>query len=604
MERVRARGRAAQLVLDLLERGRVDQVAQLLLAEQLLQQVAVERERLGAPLGERRVVLVHVRGDVVEEERRGERRGARRLDLDEVDTALPERLEEPAERGQVEDVLEHLAVGLEHDREVRVAAGDLQEALRLEPLLPERRPLAGPAARDQERARRVLAEARAEERRPADLGDDEVLQLLRADEQLLLGRRRVRVGQVERDAVVRPDEVDLEPERLAQARGERQRPGRVHAGAERREDAEAPVADLVAEALDDDRAVRREHAGRLLLLAEEDEQVLGGALVELVLRRQALAGALVVERDQLAAGAADRLAELVRPADALALPERHQARDAGSGRDEHAVARDLLDPPRRGAEEERLADARLVDHLLVELADAPAALDEVHAEQPAVRDRPRVGHREPARALAPAQETGDPVPGDARAQLGELLGRVAAGEHVEHVLELLAREVAERPGPADEVVELVDRDLLLGADGDDLLGEHVERVARDARLLDQPLLHAPDDDGRLEQIGPELREDAALGRLVQAMAGAADPLEPAGDRLRRLDLDDQVDRAHVDAELERGRGDEARDVAALQQLLDLDALLARERPVVGARDLAPPPARSGAGRAARRGGGC
>ena len=312
MELVRARRRAAQLALDLLERGRVDQVAQLLLAEQLPQQVAVEGERLGAPLGERRVVLVHVRGDVVEEERRGERRRGRRLDLDEVDAALPERLEKAAERGQVEHVLQALAVGLEHDREVRVPAGHLQEPLRLEPLLPERRPLARPPARDEERARGVLAEARAEQGRPAELGDDEVLELVRPDEQLLLGGRRVGVGQVERDAVVRPDEVDLEPERLAQARGEGERPRRVDAGAERREDAEAPVADLVAEALDDDRAVRREHAGRLLLLAQVDEQVLGGALVELVLGRQPLAARAVVQPDQLAPGAADRLAELVR----------------------------------------------------------------------------------------------------------------------------------------------------------------------------------------------------------------------------------------------------------------------------------------------------
>ena len=71
--------------LDLLERARVDQVAQLLLAEQLAQQVAVERQRLGAPLGGRRVVLVHVGGDVVEEERGAIRRGGRRLDVDEVD---------------------------------------------------------------------------------------------------------------------------------------------------------------------------------------------------------------------------------------------------------------------------------------------------------------------------------------------------------------------------------------------------------------------------------------------------------------------------------------------------------------------------------------
>ena len=63
-----SRGVAAQLLLHLLERRRVDQLAQLLLAEQLPQQVAVERQRLRAPLGGRRVVLVHVRGDVVEEQ--------------------------------------------------------------------------------------------------------------------------------------------------------------------------------------------------------------------------------------------------------------------------------------------------------------------------------------------------------------------------------------------------------------------------------------------------------------------------------------------------------------------------------------------------------
>ena len=106
VQRVGALGRAAQLVLHLLERRRVDEVAQLLLAEQLLEEVAVEGERLRPPLGERRVVLVHVGGDVVEEERRGERRRARRLHLDEVDPALPERAEEPRSAGQVEDVLE------------------------------------------------------------------------------------------------------------------------------------------------------------------------------------------------------------------------------------------------------------------------------------------------------------------------------------------------------------------------------------------------------------------------------------------------------------------------------------------------------------------
>ena len=82
-----ALGAVLEVVVDGVERVGVDQLAQLLLPEQLAQQVAVERQRGGAALGVRRVALVHVRRDVVEQQRGGERRGGRRLDLDERDLA-------------------------------------------------------------------------------------------------------------------------------------------------------------------------------------------------------------------------------------------------------------------------------------------------------------------------------------------------------------------------------------------------------------------------------------------------------------------------------------------------------------------------------------
>ena len=58
--------------IDHLDEGvRVDQLAQLLLSQQLPQELAVQRERGRPPLGIGRVALVHVSGDVVEEERGG-----------------------------------------------------------------------------------------------------------------------------------------------------------------------------------------------------------------------------------------------------------------------------------------------------------------------------------------------------------------------------------------------------------------------------------------------------------------------------------------------------------------------------------------------------
>ena len=249
-----------------------------------------------------------------------------------------------------------------------------------------------------------------------------------------------------------------------------------------REHAQAPVADLVAEALDDDRAVARQHARRGLLLEQEVEQVLRRERVEVVVGLQRR-GVLV---DRPAAERADRLAELLRPPDAVALPERHRARRARRRRDDDAVAADLLDPPRARAEQERLAGARLVDHLLVELADAPP-VGQRDAEQPAIGDRAGVRDRQLAGALARADRAADAVPDDPRAQLGELLRRVAAVEHVEHVLQQRARQLGVGVGARDERVELVDGDWIVvlpaRGDRDDLLGEHVERVARhDGRL--------------------------------------------------------------------------------------------------------------------------
>ena len=291
---------------------------------------------------------------------------------------------------------------------------------------------------------------------------------------------------------------------------------------------------------------------------------------------QACERLLIAQTAHLPRELADRAPELVGPADSLALPERDRARHSRRGRDEDAVARDLLDPPGGRPEQERLSGARLVDHLLVQLSDAAAAVDEVDPVEAAVGDRAGVRNGQPSRAGATPDDAGRAIPHDPRAELGELVRRVTAREHVEHVLQLRPREVGERIGAAHELVQVVHRDLLLGCDRDDLLREHVERVARDHRLLDPAFEHALDDDRGLEQVGPELGEDAALGDVADVVAGAPDPLQAAGDRLGRLDLQHEVDRAHVDAELETGGGHQARQLARLEHLLDDEALLARQ----------------------------
>ena len=172
------RGSRRSWRLDLLERARIDQVAQLLLAEQLL---AAGRGRARAPARAAPPAACRPRTCSSRRSRRAARSSrARRvggLDVDEVELPRLQARQQPLQRRQVEHVLQALAVGLEDDRERAVLAGDLEQALRLQPLLPERRPLAGTPARDQQRAARVLAEAGAEQGAAAELAHHELLDL-------------------------------------------------------------------------------------------------------------------------------------------------------------------------------------------------------------------------------------------------------------------------------------------------------------------------------------------------------------------------------------------------------------------------------------------
>ena len=64
------------------------------------------------------------------------------------------------------------------------------------------------------------------------------------------------------------------------------------------------------------------------------------------------------------------------------------------------------------------------------------------------------------------------------------------------------------------------------------------------------------------------------------MAGATDALQERGDRARRTDLADQVDVADVDAKLQRRRGHEHAQVAALQSLLGIQTQFLGQAAVV------------------------
>ena len=363
---------------------------------------------------------------------------------------------------------------------------------------------------------------------------------------------------------------------------------------------EAPVAELVAEALDDDAPVGRQGPGGLALVLEVGDEVLGGQLVEVVLlpqpgqRSRPARGPPAEVGFDLPHERPERPAQLDRPADRIALPERELPRLARRGLDEDPVRRDLGHAPAAGPEHDDVAvhaGAELVDHLLVELADAaagrPRLAHDEDAVEAAVRDRPARGDGDDPGVPPALDRVGDPIPDEARPQLGELVGRVGAGEHRQHPLERVAGERLEGEGARDHGLDLVHRPAVPDGHRDELLGEDVERVAGDGGRLDQALAHPLGDDGALDEVTAVLRKDDAGAHLVDLVARPPDPLQTAGDRGRRLDLDDEVDRPHVDPELEGGRGHERRQAPFLERLLDGDALLAGDGTVVGAHEVLP-----------------
>ena len=84
----------------------------------------------------------------------------------------------------------------------------------------------------------------------------------------------------------------------------------------------------------------------------------------------------------------------------------------------------------------------------------------------------------------------------------------------------------------------------------------------------------------LDQFIAAQRKDPALRQTAAAVFRASDALQEGSDRMGRTDLADQVYRADVDPQFERGCGDERLEFAALQTILGIQTEFGREASMV------------------------
>ena len=221
-------GQALQLELEVGEHAGVEQLAQLLGAEQVAQQVAVERQRRGPPLGQRRVALVHVRGDPVEQQALRERRRLGGVDADHAHLrgcaagraprAAPARRTRPAgTRGWSPAGSGRSGTWPPRPAGRRPAGAAATAACAV-----------GPAAGQQQGPGRALAEAGREQRGLRQGGDDELVDVVGVDQQLVEGQLVGGLGQADDDAVVAPHRLDRHVVPLHQPPLDGHRPRRVH----------------------------------------------------------------------------------------------------------------------------------------------------------------------------------------------------------------------------------------------------------------------------------------------------------------------------------------------------------------------------------------
>ena len=358
-------------------------------------------------------------------------------------------------------------------------------------------------------------------------------------------------------------DLQLQVEEGARRATHAQRQRLQHRAAEGRDDADAPVHQLVATAFHDQGALVSNEPGALgPLLPQATHQGLSGLVNQAMLGAEAGASVSLGPRHQRADQGRHLVAELFGPQHLLTAPKGQLARLARCRRDVDTVGRDFLNAPGRRAQANHLAGTALKDHFLVELADfllaagrLVVAAHEVHAVQAAIGDGAHILDGHPVGACPRHQQASVVVKADAPAQAVVTLqpeGHRRPPRHqVDDGVKGPPRQVAVVGGASYQAIGIVWTPRLHGDHADQVLAQHVDGVLWYPRGLDGPFVHGLDDGGAGQQVARVARKDHAAADGADAVTGAAHPLQSGTHAGRRLDLHHHVDTGEVDPQLQR-----------------------------------------------------
>ena len=296
--------------------------------------------------------------------------GVRGVGNVDAHVALANGAERFEQRRHIEDVAHALAICLRQNGEGRIAGGDGEQVVGSLALLPQRRAALRATAWQEQSPGCTLTKFRRKQRGAAELAQNQVRGLFRIEKNQLGVRRSIAVRKAQDESIVAPHRFHIGTATGTNAAGDRHGPGRVHAAAKRGEHADAPVAQFVTRALDDDGAVIWNYRGSNFLSARKRMRFSAAMGSRSCSRIKRLSAALRGMSREFADQLANAAAKFEGAAGIVSMPERHLARLARRRRNQYPVVGDLVDAPGRRAQDKGVAGAAFEDHLFVEFIHA------------------------------------------------------------------------------------------------------------------------------------------------------------------------------------------------------------------------------------------
>ena len=193
---------------------------------------------------------------------------------------------------------------------------------------------------------------------------------------------------------------------------------------------------------------------------------------------------------------------------------------------------------------------RLLREILLNVADLAALRFDHDVVIATFRNRTARGQRCEPRTAPRAHVHGYAVMKNFRRRTRDPLRR-RRRHLIEQPHEPIAFEGREIVGAAQHLEQIAVRDFLLfGSNRDDLLRQHIHSQRRHFNLVHPTRVDRTHGRRTFDQVVEVEREETALGHRARPMARASYPLNRRGDPFRRIDLTNEINRTHVDAEFE------------------------------------------------------